>query len=57
MTNFEYIKAMNEEEFKDFILDTNLDKCWCPNKHNCHLYDTCDEAFIAWLKSEHKDRF
>ena len=52
MTNFEYIKTMNEEEFTDFMLRTNLDQCWCPNKHNCHLYETCDVAFIAWLKSE-----
>lgn len=55
MTNFEYIKTMNEEQFVDFMYEINLDRCWCPNKDNCHLYDSCSDAVMAWLKSEHKD--
>ena len=54
MTNFEYIKTMNEEEFTEFMQGTNLDRCWCPAKNTCHLYDSCNEAFEVWLKSEHK---
>ena len=58
MTNFEYIMTMNEEEFTDFMLETNLNKCWCPNKSDCNLYDSCSEAFVAWLKNEHiKSKF
>ena len=53
MTNFEHIKSMNEEEFTNFMQGTNLDKCWCEAKSNCHLYDSCSKAFIDWLKSEH----
>ena len=53
MTNFEYIKSMNEDQFVDFMQEVNLDKCWCPNKSNCALYNSCDDAFVAWLKSEY----
>ena len=53
MTNLEYITTMNEEQFNDFMQDVNLDKCYCPAKNICHLYDCCDAAFIGWLKSEH----
>ena len=55
MTNFEYIKTMNEEQFTDFMLETNLDKCWCEAKSTCHLYENCNYAFIAWLKSEYNN--
>lgn len=52
MTNFEYIKTMDEKQLTDFMLETNLDDCWCKARSTCHLYDNCEEAFIAWLKSE-----
>lgn len=52
MTNFEYIKTMNEEQFTDFMHDISLDRCWCPAKNDCGSYNSCDDAFIAWLKSE-----
>jgi hypothetical protein len=53
MTNFEYIKTMNEKQFTEFMYETNLDKCWCEAKSTCHLYNSCSEAFEAWLKSEY----
>lgn len=58
MTNLEYIKTMNEEQFTDFMLENNLDRCWCPIKENCCLYDSCNDAFTDWLKAEYiKDSF
>lgn len=58
MTNLEYIKTMNEEQFTDFMLANNLDRCLCPTKENCCLYDSCSDAFTDWLKAEYiKDSF
>ena len=58
MTNLEYIKTMNEEQFTDFMLENNLDRCWCQTKENCSLYDSCMDAFTDWLKAEYiKDSF
>lgn len=58
MTEFEYIKAMDEDAFVNFMQQTSLDQCWCPATNICHEYNTCSDAFKAWLKSEHiKDQF
>jgi hypothetical protein len=54
MTNFEYIKSMTAEQFFDFVYDLELYKCnGCPVKSKCGGYDSCTEAFIEWLNTEH----
>lgn len=53
MTNFEYIKTMNEEQFTEFMYKTNLERCRCPARDNCYDSDLCSKKFIAWLKSEY----
>lgn len=56
MTNFDHIKAMSEEQFFDFVYDLELYKCnGCPAKPRCGGYYSCEDAFVAWLKEEHKD--
>ena len=57
MTNFEYIKTMTENMFYEFITHNqiNLDQCDCPARNICGAYDSCEAAFIAWLKAEHTE--
>ena len=52
MTNFEYIRAMTEEDFANFMIETSLNNCWCKAKGICSKYNSCFDAFVAWLKSE-----
>ena len=53
MTNFEYIKTMDEHEFANFMYNTNLDQCECPARSICHKYMSCHNAFVAWLQKEY----
>lgn len=53
MTNLEYIRTMDKDEFFDFIEDINLDKCICPARSICHKYHDCSDAFKGWLQSEY----
>lgn len=56
MTNFEHIKSMTEKEFFEFVLDMELYKCnGCPAKPDCGKYDSCPDAFIAWLRDDYKE--
>ena len=55
MTNLEYIRSLNEEELFKFLYSINLDQCECPARLLCGNYNSCDEAFKAWLMEEYTD--
>lgn len=52
MTNFENIKSMTAEEFFNFVCGLHLDTCSCPAESQCGEYDSCKDAFVAWLNKE-----
>ena len=53
MTNFEYIKTMDEDALINFLMSINFDDCSCPARSVCHKYNSCKDAFKGWLKDEH----
>ena len=60
MTNFEWIKLMNAEEFGTRFCDGNLKDLICPfgdSYHYCeeNEVDSCLSCAIRWLNEEHKE--
>lgn len=51
-TNADRIRAMSDEELFDFLYTIDLSVCCCPARSECRKFDSCKEAFCAWLRQE-----